>query len=121
MVALCYHLRQVGKTPAYPTELIARLAADEDCRAIVLTARRDCLVLGLSIEDVWVVLQDLDGPACHFYKTMVSEKRPEDIFDVYDVFIDNLPIYLKFKVTTGPSGRQHVVVVVSFKRNEHYA
>lgn len=107
--------------PSYDPAMIALLAADESARVIVVTARDDCVALGFTIEQVWVALQDLDGPACRFYKSMPSEKIPGEIFDVYDVFLDNIPIYLKFKVITDSSARQYVVVVVSFKRNEHYA
>ena len=49
---------------------------------------------------------------------MPSDKRPDDLFDVYELFIGPHAIYLKFKVTDRPTGS--VLGVVSFKRNEHY-
>jgi len=103
--------------PAYDPELVRELASSEETRAITLSAEDACYALGLTLEDIWSVMQELGGPRCRFYKTMPSQQRPEDIFDVYDVFSGPIAIYLKFKIVTQARRR---VVVVSFKRNEHY-
>ena len=107
--------------PHYDPKLVAHLADHEDTRAITIVASDGCASLALTNEDVWSILGDLAGPACRFYKTMQSDQRPEDILDVYDVWIDNTPIYLKFKIIQTHDGARQIVVVLSFKRNEHFA
>lgn len=104
-------------SPVHDPARVRELAASEATRAITLTAEAGCYELGLTLEDVWSALVALDGPHCRFYKSMPSDKRPNDIFDVYELFIGPYAIYLKYKITDGPSAS---VVVVSFKRNEHY-
>jgi hypothetical protein len=107
--------------PTYDPTLVAVLAADERTRAITIRARNDCAGMGLTTDAVWNALQDLHGAGCRFHKSMPSDDRPEDLFDVYDVFVEQLPVYLKFKITSEAAGDNRIVVVVSFKRNEQYA
>jgi hypothetical protein len=104
--------------PVYDPARVKELAISEATRAITLAAEDGCYQLGLTLEDVWTALAELDGPNCRFYKSMPSDKRPDDLFDVYELFMGPHAIYLKFKVTTRPRG--FALVVVSFKRNEHY-
>ena len=105
-------------SPVHDPARVRELASSEATRAITLSAEDGCYELGLTLEDVWTALGDLDGPNCRFYKSMPSDKRPDDFFDVYELFIGPHAIYLKFKVTDRPTGS--VLGVVSFKRNEHY-
>lgn len=98
--------------------MVRKLASGETTRAITLTAEDGCYELGLTLGDVWTALAELSGPNCRFYKSMPSDQRPDDIFDVYELFIGPHAIYLKFKIVRRPNESR--VVVVSFKRNEHY-
>jgi Motility quorum-sensing regulator, toxin of MqsA len=104
--------------PVHDPQKVQGLASNEATRAITLSAEDGCYELELTLEDVWAAMADLSGPNCRYYKSMPSDKRPEDIFDVYEVFIGAHAIYLKFKIVNRSSGS--VLVVVSFKRNEHY-
>lgn len=124
MVARCYlggNMLPYGVGPHYDPELVAQLAGQEATRAITLVASDGCANLGLTNDDVWSILRALSGPACRFYKSMTSDQRPDEILDVYDVWVDNTPIYLKFKIILTHDGTRQIVVVLSFKRNEHFA
>jgi len=105
-------------SPAYDIQSVRELASNVATREITLSAEDGCYELGLTLGDVWAALGDLGNANCRYYKSMPSDKRPEDIFDVYELFIGPNAIYLKFKIANRQSGR--VLVVVSFKRNEHY-
>jgi hypothetical protein len=107
-------------SPHYDPAVVAELAATEETRAITLVASDSCAELGLADEDVWEVLLDLNASHCRFYKSMPSNQRPDEMLDVYDVWVRDIPIYLKFKITTSRDRSQRVVVVLSFKRNEHF-
>jgi hypothetical protein len=99
--------------PHYDTALVRKLAQNVSTRAITIGAEDGCYALGLTLEDVWAVLSDLDSPRCSFHKSMESDKRSGDFFDVYHITIAAKTIYLKFRVKMLRDGRE--VVVVSFK------
>ncbi len=63
--------------PAYDPAVIRELASSEATRAITLTAEDGCFLLGLTLEDVWTTLRELDGPRCRFHKAMPSERKPD--------------------------------------------
>ena len=100
-------------TALFDIALVRRLALSEETRFITVSAENDCYRLGLTIEDVWETLADLGSPQCSFYKSMESERRPGDWFDVYHVLLKSTIIYLKFSVKTLAEGNE--IVVVSFK------
>jgi hypothetical protein len=104
--------------PVHDPAQVRELALNEATRGITLAAEDGCWELGLTLEDVWTAVAALDGPNCRFYKSMPSEKNTAELFDVYDVFVGPHAIYLKYKVVTRRAGS--ILIVVSFKRNEHY-
>lgn len=99
--------------PHYAPSLVRRLAENAATRAITLEAENGCYAFGLNLEDVWQALRDLETPSCRFYKSMPSDRRADDYFDVYHVTLAPHVIYLKFRVKTYRDGRE--VVLVSFK------
>lgn len=99
--------------PHYAPSLIRKLAEGIATRAITREAEDGCYALGLTLEDVWQALCELEAPRCRFYKSMPSDRRAGDYFDVYHVTLAPHVIYLKFRVKTYRDGRE--VVVVSFK------
>ena len=111
---MCYHDEQMERgAPTYAPERVRHLASNVATRAITITAENDCYALNLTLEDVWQALCDLDEPRCRFHKTMRSNDRSTDIFDVYHVQCGRVVVYLKLRIKTLRSGEE--VVVVSFK------
>ena len=96
-----------GGEPAYDLEELKRRVAGG---AFVVTqqARRDAYRLELDAEDVRDCILDLSPD--DFYKSMESEKVPEQKQDVYHAQHNGLEMYVKLQARVdGP------VVVVSFK------
>jgi len=96
-----------------PTYSLARIqdAIQAGHYWITRKAGRDAAALELDEEDVKSCVLNLKR--CHFFKTMLSEKRPGLSQDVYRCRYAGISIYTKLQM-----GYRSEAVVISFKRDE---
>jgi hypothetical protein len=97
------------KKPSYDLALVKGLMRDGDW-ILTVSAMDAALALGFDEEDVFDCIVN-HVEATHFYKTMVSEKRPGLMQDVYYVTYLKETLYVKLQVNVKQ-------VVVSFKKKD---
>jgi hypothetical protein len=97
-------------SPTYPLEEIKRLVAAGEFY-LTTSSMDSVFALGFDFDDVpECILDYLDDT--HFYKTMVAEKCPGRMQDVYRVAYRLVPIYLKLQISI-----EQKAVVISFKED----
>ena len=106
--------------PYHAPPEVKRLAADPKARRLTRSAFDGCLALGLDPGVVWEVLQEVHSASCRFIKTLESDQRPGEFLDVYDALVEAHHVYVKLKIVQTNDQAPQILVVLSFKRNEHY-
>ena len=97
--------------PSYPLEQIKQLFRNGDYRITESAFQTATLIDCLSDE----ILDCVTNHLCesHFYKTMISDKVPGLMQDVYKIRYEGQRVYLKLQIN-----KAGCAVVVSFKEDE---